>query len=304
MKCLVCGSREMALWCSTSDVEYLTTKETFSYFKCNNCKSLSIDPVPVNSLRDIYPSNYYSFSPNTSSYIQKIKQFLDKQFFMPILDDLSADSISILDIGGGSGWIMDQMKGFEPRIKKTFVVDIDANAEKLAIENGHNFFNGRIEDFHTLEKFDLILMLNLIEHVDNPIEILSKARGLLKVGGRVIVKTPNHDSLDSRIFRNTYWGGLHCPRHWVLFTPESFSLAAEASNLKICQLSLTQGAPFWAWSIVAILNKFNLLNINREQPIPLHPLIGPLQVIFAGFDFIRKPFFRTSQMFVLLGHKL
>ena len=56
--------------------------------------------------------------------------------------------------------------------------------------------------------FDVILMLNLIEHVDNPGELLRKAHRLLAPNGIVVVKTPNTDSLDARLFRNRNWGGI------------------------------------------------------------------------------------------------
>ena len=125
-------------------------------------------------------------------------------------------------------------------------------------------------------------------------------RGLLAPGGRILVKTPNHDSLDARLFRHRSWGGYHCPRHWVIFTPESFARAARAAGLGIERTALTQGAPFWAVSVLEALGRRGWAKVDRARPMCRHPLFGPLLGLFAAIDILRKPFARTSQMFVEL----
>jgi hypothetical protein len=43
-----------------------------------------------------------------------------------------------------------------------------------------------------------------------------------------------------------------------------------------------------------------LAKVSAARPMYRHPLFNPLLALFAGFDFARRPFARTSQMFVLL----
>ena len=300
MTCLVCGSNNLSLWADVSDSEYFTTVERFTYNRCGECNALSINPVPEDQLGTIYPANYYSFSPVGSSLVTKLKIALDRRLFRGILKPIVGNELSALDIGGGSGWLLTQARKIEPRLSFTMVVDIDSGAESIARNSGHEFFCGRIEDFNSTLRFDLILMLNLIEHVKDPVGVLKAASRLLKPGGRILLKTPNYDSLDARLFRSSYWGGLHCPRHWVLFTPKSLRQAVAATDLKIHDISLTQGAPFWAWSFLHLLHRAGLVRIDRDHPMCYHSLIGPLQAIFAAFDFLRMPFSTTSQMFVVL----
>ena len=45
-------------------------------------------------------------------------------------------------------------------------------------------------------KFDLILMLNLIEHVEDPYLVLQKIFDNTATGGFVVIKTPNTNSLN------------------------------------------------------------------------------------------------------------
>ncbi|MES2336796.1 MAG: class I SAM-dependent methyltransferase [Pseudomonadota bacterium] len=301
MTCLACGSADTTLWATAQDVEYLSTPESFDYRRCDACDALSIDPVPRGRLGEIYPDTYYSFSPGKLSLAERIKQALDRRTFARLFKGVAGTSLSALDVGGGAGWLLTQARAVEPRLTRTQVVDIDGSAQSLAQAAGHDFFLGRIEDFTSTERFEVILMLNLIEHVDDPVAVLAKVRGLLKPGGRVLVKTPNHDSLDARLFRRHSWGGLHAPRHWVVFTPESFRTAADKAGLAVNRLTLTQGAPFWAVSALEFLSRKGLVSIRRDRPMCDHPLFGPLLGLFGGIDLIRGRFQRTSQMFVELS---
>lgn len=301
MSCLICGSDNLEFWAEATDVEYFTTTERFSYYLCGDCSAMSIDPVPDDRLNQIYPANYYSFASANPSLSMRVKTALDRRLFRSILGPMAGQSLSALDVGGGTGWLLGHAKQAEPRLGFTQVVDIDEKAEEAALVAGHAYFCGRIEDFESTRQFDLILLLNLIEHVKDPIAVLSAAGRLLAPGGRILVKTPNHESLDARLFRRSYWGGLHCPRHWVLFTARSLRHTVAASGLVLHELTMTQGGPFWAWSVMHQLHRFGLIRIDGRRPMWAHPVHGPLQAGFAGFDFLRMPFSNGSQMFAILG---
>ncbi len=298
--CFLCGKTDFVYHSTSTDIEYHTTKDNYDFYECQNCKLLRIDPIPVDKLSIIYPSNYYSFLKNKKTIVDSIKEWMDKRLFTNVLGKLKGD-LKVLDVGGGSGWLLNVMKSLTDRVKFTQVVDLDADAEKLARENGHEYFCGKIEDFKTNQKFDFVLLLNLIEHVENPLAVLQGIESVLTDQGLVLIKTPNYDSFDARIFNS--WGGLHCPRHWVLFTEQSFRKTAEKANLRVESLTYTQGAPFWAVSILGWLQKKKLVNVNAQRPAIQHPLFPVLAGLFAGFDLLRKPFAKTSQMFIILRKK-
>lgn len=305
--CLACGSTNLSFWANAKDAEYLTTDETFKYYFCRDCQSLSIDPVPQDRLSLIYPSNYYSFSPASEgnflkSWLQGIKQELDKGLFKKVLSKISGDSINVLDVGGGVGWQLNLVREVDPRVKLTQVVDIDSKAALIAQSTGHQYYHGTIESFETTEKFDFIILLNLIEHVADPLSVLKKVGQLLSPNGYILIKTPNHQSLDATIFRHKDWAGYHCPRHWVIFTKNSFRRIVQEAGLRVAMFSYTQGAPFWAISILFWLAKKGWISITQERPAIYHPLFPVLSAVFAIFDFLRKPFASTSQMFFVLRH--
>jgi SAM-dependent methyltransferase len=298
--CPVCKLSNIVLWSEAKDYEYFSVDGTFNYYQCKDCLSIFIDPVPVDLLKQIYPPNYYSFAHQSKGIVVRLKEWLDKKFFKKILNQLPGDKINVLDIGGGTGWMPDLLKTIDRRISLTQIVDIDARAKTIAEANGHAYFEGTIESFNTGQRFDLILMLNLVEHVADPLAVMQKAGSLLAPGGMIVIKTPNTDSWDARLFHHGYWGGLHCPRHWIIFSSKSFRVLLANTSLQIKRLRYTQGAPFWAFSIIAALYRKRMVHVSSSKPIIFHWLFAPLSGFFAIVDFLRRPFAKTSQLFIIL----
>lgn len=298
--CPVCKQKKISAWSVAKDYEYYSTPAEFTYYECGNCLTIFIHPVPADQLKIIYPSNYYSFLNKSKNIVVRLKEWLDKKFFRQIMQGLPFDKINVLDVGGGTGWMIELLKKTDTRINFTQIVDFDAMAKTIAEENGHAYFEGTIEAFETNKKFHLILLLNLIEHVKDPLAILQKTQSLLEPGGIIVIKTPNTDSLDARLFKKSYWGGLHCPRHWIIFSEKSIRLLLQTTSLKIKSLQYTQGAPFWAFSIIALLHRKKIVRISAKKPIIFHWLFAPISALFAVFDFIRRPFAKTSQLFIIL----
>ena len=301
--CPVCAHAHTQPWSTAKDYEYFTSDKTYDYFHCTGCDCIFIHPVPLAELHLIYPSNYYSFVTAKKNPVTAIKEWLDARYFRKLLKALPGGHLSVLDVGGGTGWLSTLLKKHEPRIGTTQIVDIDAQAGTQARAAGHEYFEGTLEAFETDTRYDLVLMLNLIEHVADPLAVLNKAARLLKPNGVILVKTPNCDSLDARIFHKSYWGGLHCPRHWVIFSEKSFRRLMQDTPLSIKALEYTQGGPFWAFSFIIALHRKGWLNVSRQRPVIFHPLFPFFGAATAAFDFLRRPFARTSQLFLVLGKK-
>ena len=87
-------------------------------------------------------------------------------------------------------------------------------------------------------------MLNLIEHISDPRGTLLQIEKMMNKGGIVLIKTPNTESLDARFFKNSYCGGLHCPRHWMLFSQKSFRLTVDNTGLEVSKNKIYAGCSF------------------------------------------------------------
>jgi len=301
VKCPLCGSSNAQLWTEAEDIEYRTTPDRFHFYHCDRCRVLFIHPVPVDQLQRIYPPNYYSYNYRSASWVFRIKEFLNRRFLRHWSRKVPGEALSALDVGGGAGWNLTQLRQGDRRFQYTQVVDLDEQAAEQAEANGHNFYLGRFEEFAEDRRFDLILMLNLVEHVENPSQILKKAHEMLNPGGLVLVQTPNFQCWDARFFRRRSWAGLHTPRHWVLFCPDSFMRLAEDSGFQVAHWQYLQGASFWASTLLGIAAKWGLVRIDQSRSSLEHPLFGALVAGCAALDLARR-FFRipTAQMLFAL----
>jgi 2-polyprenyl-3-methyl-5-hydroxy-6-metoxy-1,4-benzoquinol methylase len=106
---------------------------------------------------------------------------------------------SLLDMPCGDGLVT---RLLAPRFSR--VVGVDASKEHLAkarerlpaeIELHHSL----IENFESAESFGTITMLNVLEHVENPVVALQKASRLLSKDGVMIVHVPNAEAVNRKI---------------------------------------------------------------------------------------------------------
>lgn len=301
--CPACESFDSIPYGRYHDEEYFTSQDIFDYWHCVSCKSVFLHPLPLTRLGEIYPSNYYSFQAGSRGPVLRMKEWLDSRYLQRILRRLPGNELHVLDVGGGAGRLLNLVRSLDSRVRFTQVVDLDPAAGEAAREAGHAYECGRVEEFASDRKFHLVLMLNLIEHVEAPRAVLQNVASLLAPEGLVVIKTPNMDALDARIFRATYWAGLHVPRHWTLFTRGSFEGMLPSTGLEVRRFDYTQGAAFWAASVLAAWHRRGWASISRDRPIVYHPLFGPLGALFAVVDFVRASWARTSQMRLLLGRR-
>jgi SAM-dependent methyltransferase len=299
-RCPTCGGDAARPFARGWDVEYRTTSETFDYVECPTCDTVYLPDPPVDRLAVIYPKTYYSFAGWDDSLVQRVKKWLDGRLFRRLLADLPGERLAVLDVGGGNGWLLSLVREQDARVGDTHEVDLDESARAAAEAAGHVFHCQRVEEFATDRRFDLVIMLNIIEHVADPGLVLRRVAEVLSPHGVVLIKTPNTDSLDRRLFQGHNWGGLHCPRHWVLFTAPALLRLARQSGLEPVWLRYTQGAPQWAASAMGWLADRGWVSITTARPMHRHPLHPPVLALAAAFDFARGPFMKTAQMFALL----
>ena len=289
-------------WATATDVEYMTTRDSYEYRSCTCGVLFLVDP-PVDQLEAIYPDSYYSYSFGSRGLAERVKGVLDKRVFRTVLHTLDFTKLDVLDVGGGSGYYSDVLLNSDRRIRSTTIVDLDPRLRESVESKGYSFINARIEDATFSQRFHVILAFNLIEHVADPLTLLTRLCDLLEPGGALLLQTPNFDSLDARIFQNHSWGGLHAPRHWVLFTESSLANCLQRAGFDSWIIRHIQGAPFWT---VGILAKWPILRTKRERQLPMYQsrAYKILLVMLGVFDLSRSILgFKTSQMYAVARSK-
>lgn len=304
MHCKLCNSPNLEYLTTCSDIELRTTEQLYKYYQCSDCRAVFIDHFPLDILKTIYPNTYYSNNTESNGFLYQIKDWFDLRLIRKVLSDIDGSSkLSVLDVGGGSGLFLAMLKTRINNIGYTAVNDISDTAEQIAKENGHDYFKGSLEEIELNINFDLIIMQNIIEHVADPSALMNKAQELLKPGGQIILKTPNTDSINFRTFKKSYWGGYHCPRHWILFNKENLTDLLLRNNLFVHKTIYTQGAPQWVCSLLPWFERLKLISLPHSVPI-MHLKISFLITVFtATFDFLTRFFRKTDQMIFFVGKK-
>jgi SAM-dependent methyltransferase len=95
----------------------------------------------------------------------------------------------LLDIGTGLGGLVEEAQklGYEAE-----GVDLCEPLVQKARARGLRVHCKLAEELDAEANFDVVTMLDVIEHVTEPLKLLATARRLLKSGGRLVVYTPNH----------------------------------------------------------------------------------------------------------------
>jgi 2-polyprenyl-3-methyl-5-hydroxy-6-metoxy-1,4-benzoquinol methylase len=119
------------------------------------------------------------------------------RFFLEAIENLRTErgrGLRILDLGCGSGWAVTRHLG------KTGdkVLGIDLHAPNIRYAQQHyagDVLEFRCADVRTLEaetgKWDAIVLADVLEHLNDPEEVLARCNGMLAPGGRVLVALPN-----------------------------------------------------------------------------------------------------------------
>lgn len=137
---------------------------------------------------------------------------------------------TLLDVGCGSGEFLQRMRDTGWRVLGT---EPDPNAAaRLQDRLGFRVFSNVGEVEAQPERFDLITLSHVIEHVPDPLATLRQLARLLKPGGRLVITTPNAKGFGASLF-GRFWRGLEPPRHFNVFTPESLSEALVGAGLRV-----------------------------------------------------------------------
>lgn len=84
---------------------------------------------------------------------------------------------------------------------KLDVVDASEKYVEAAKKLGKNIegYTSLFEEFKPERKYDTIIMSHVLEHVQDPVMVLKKAKGWLNQNGRIIAVVPNGDSLHRQL---------------------------------------------------------------------------------------------------------
>lgn len=212
--------------------DYFLTQENFSLKINSSYGFLETHPQPFDNLSKYYESeDYISHSDSNKSFTDKIYQFIKTiniQHKFSMLDKPKTGS-KILDYGCGAG---DFLEFSQRKNLQILGVEPNENARKTAQKKvGQNLIiNSELNQIP--EKFDIITLWHVLEHIPNLYEFLEELKSHLNPNGKIYIAVPNYKSFDAQYYKK-HWAAYDVPRHLWHFSPESLESLFNSFGMKI-----------------------------------------------------------------------
>lgn len=216
MECRICGKNVFSFLLKPQNYN-------FNVYICNSCGIVVRLPIPPkDEIEKLYDEGYYT-GKNPYFYLDerniKGSHLVWEKRVNKLVEiykkENNATPKNILDIGCSFGGLLETAKnkfGLEP-----YGVEISKYSSEYARERGINVIQGNIEEIQIeSEKFDIVTMVEVIEHLTNPLETMRKIYKATTWGGIVLVQTANIEALQSKLWGNKYH--YYLPGHLHYFS--------------------------------------------------------------------------------------
>lgn len=238
-KCNVCGSEQIYTYTISksaidiSELYYTSFKVTDQNYgiciktiKCKRCELIQ----PKYELDFKHVIELYS-NVQDDKYFEssEIRGFSSYNQIIPLINKYSKSNESLLEIGAGSGSLLNL---FRNDFKNVIGIEPNSNFCKFAkkkydlkIENiGYELIDKK-------NKYNVIIALNIIEHVVSVDNFMNTIKDSLHNDGIAIIRTPNIESITAKLLGKRWWHVR--PTHLYYFCDSSFKYLSDKYDLEI-----------------------------------------------------------------------
>lgn len=231
VQCLLCRAASVEPYCVARDLNWGLPHE-FGYLQCKACKFVFQWPQPeASTTNTMYPEFY---GTNLSGANAGIESHVESSANRKRADVLArfCSGGSIFDVGCGDGVFLEYM-----RRRGWAVGGVESAPEHVAFAR-EQFKMSDVSQGSWPgsgiggQKWDVCSFIHVIEHLPRPIEMLERARDVLRPDGLLMLETPNVLSWPARLFGSN-WVALDAPRHLHIFSPDSLGVCVERAGFRI-----------------------------------------------------------------------
>jgi len=220
--------------CSEVDTQERLRGEASAFYleQCLHCGQGITTPWPTEQqLAEAYSSEYYSSeTAKFNRLIETWTRFAARRRARSLIKKHGGGaSTRILDYGCGRGILLN---GFKQQ-----------GADVYGAERAGSGFES-ITDVHIAnldqlladgERFDIVVLWHVLEHLSLPRDDLQKISELLLPGGSLFLEVPSFSSWQARLF-GRHWFHLDFPRHLYHFTARSLQAAIQQAGFETVSL--------------------------------------------------------------------
>lgn len=214
--------------CNCDDIELIHKKTrdnpNVNVLRCKNCGLVFLDSTPAD--------NYYEDSMMNcgEKNIEKYRELTENDDLRRVnmLKDIVCNK-SVLDFGCGNGGFL---RNLGETVRKGAGVELDNYCRETLISEGITC-KKYIDEYS--EKFGVITMFHVIEHLSDPISILHNLKNYLsEEGGKLIIETPNaDDALLSRYNCSKFADFTYWSPHVYLYNSNTLASLLDKSGFKL-----------------------------------------------------------------------
>ncbi|MFN5459973.1 MAG: class I SAM-dependent methyltransferase [Bacteroidota bacterium] len=249
--CLICGSEELHSY-STKGQFGLPTHVVI----CKNCGFSFLNPRWTKKrYHQFYSKEYDKFyreetvsNPNSELEFNNIKAILNRLNSVGI--SLNSPK-SILDIGCGMGHSLIYLKCNIYKNSKYYAIEPSELCVEHLENNGINVLTNDVYsdwNHNPSEKFDFIIMRHVLEHFNDPVQILKKVTSVLSENGILYLAVP--DAMNpTKPLKTNYFRVVHVS----YFSKKSISNALNLSGL--LPVSISEGDAHEPYEIFAFCKR-------------------------------------------------
>jgi SAM-dependent methyltransferase len=233
-RCWVCDGRDLSRWkdgdldapLASADLRITDARygTTLPLLRCATCGFRFSDSSEVGRLDALYAG----LDDPGYEGSQESRE-LQMRWLVALARDAHPNAKTALDVGAASGLLVGEAgrQGLD-----ALGVEPSASLVRVAVEEaGVDVLHGVLPHPELLGRsFDLVFLVDVIEHVSDPVELLRLCAAHLAEDGRMLVVTPDASSLAARILGRRWWH--YRVAHVGYFDHPSLERALAAAGLR------------------------------------------------------------------------
>lgn len=215
--------------CNSDQLTVLPRYKDHHLVECQNCHFIFSQDIPTREeLNTYYNDNY-----DRTSYFSPITE----KRYEELLDSWEPfrKNNTILDVGCGNGFFLEVAKKKGWNVQG---IEISSNAGEVCKAKGIEVFEGTIREFEKDVQYDIVVSIEVIEHLSYPHLFAKKISELIRPGGLLYITTPNFNSLLRYRLKERY-DVIDYPNHLGYFTHKTLNRLLSDNHFAKKQLITT-----------------------------------------------------------------